>query len=101
MGGCVSAHGGKNRVHRKYFRKHGKRRGKISASVHDVPMKRRSDTGLTDFSVSEFMHLNFENGAATTCKRSEVTNKNYHVTQMQWNHSQIDANGTFLFSPYC
>ncbi|KAH9709705.1 DUF1336 domain-containing protein [Citrus sinensis] len=94
MGGCISVHSGKSRVHRKYFRKYGKRRGKISALIHNVPRKRLNDGGIGDFAVShEFVHLDFEKGAATTCKRSEVTNKNFHVTQMQWNHSQIDSNG--------
>ncbi|KDO83044.1 hypothetical protein CISIN_1g011095mg [Citrus sinensis] len=94
MGGCISVHSGKSRVHRKYFRKYGKRRGKFSALIHNVPRKRLNDGGIGDFAVShEFVHLDFEKGAATTCKRSEVTNKNFHVTQMQWNHSQIDSNG--------
>ncbi|KAH7570041.1 hypothetical protein ACOSQ2_018274 [Xanthoceras sorbifolium] len=105
MGGCVSTHNGIHRAHRKHLYKigkfsgrtyssvFGKSRGKITSAVHDVPIERLSDAGIRDFAVSEYVHLNFEKGAATTCKRSEVSNKTFHVTQMQWNHSQIDGKG--------
>ncbi|KAJ0038051.1 hypothetical protein Pint_23567 [Pistacia integerrima] len=93
MGGCVSRHGGKHRVNRKYFRKYGKRLGKISASIHSMPVKRISDAGIKGFSISKFVHLNFEKSGANSHKIAEMTNKSFHVTQMQWNHSQIDATG--------
>ncbi|KAK3222951.1 hypothetical protein Dsin_009976 [Dipteronia sinensis] len=106
MGGCVSTHTEINRAHRKHLYKigkpstgriyssvFGKSRRKIAASVHDVPINRLSDAGIRDFAVSEYVHVDFEKGAATTCKRSQVSNKTFHVTQMQWNHSQIDGNG--------
>lgn len=68
-----------------------KRHGKIAASIPDVHMKRLSDA------VSEYVHLDFEKGASTTtCKRSEMSSTTFHLTQLQWNHSQIDANGTLL-----
>ncbi|XP_015584480.2 uncharacterized protein LOC8289162 isoform X1 [Ricinus communis] len=93
MGGCVSTANKKTRSHRKRHLKFTNHRGKISTSVPDVPMKRFSDAGLGDFAVREFVHLDFEKGAATTCRRSEATNKNIHHTQLQWNHSQIAGNG--------
>lgn len=89
MGGCVSAANRKSRIHRKSCR----RQGKISTSIPDVPIKRFSNAGIGDFALSEFVHLDFEKGEATTCRRSEASNKNFHLTQLQWNHSQIAANG--------
>ncbi|XP_073310904.1 uncharacterized protein [Primulina huaijiensis] len=58
-------------------------------SVLDVNRKRASDAGarVTDFALSEFVHT------TTTCRRSEVSNSTFHLTQLQWHHSQIDANG--------
>ncbi|XP_020533616.1 uncharacterized protein LOC105630499 isoform X2 [Jatropha curcas] len=93
MGGCVSTANARPRTHRKHHHKSSKRRGKIPTAISDVPIKRFSGSDIGDFAVSEFVHLDFEKGAATTCRRSETTNKNFHVTQLQWNHSQIDAKG--------
>ncbi|XP_073065170.1 uncharacterized protein [Primulina eburnea] len=60
-------------------------------SVLDVNKKRASDAGarVADFALSEFVHT------TTTCRRSEVSNSTFHLTQLQlqWHHSQIDANG--------
>lgn len=92
MGGCVST---ASRKTRKNVRKSGKRRGKVSTSIPDVPIKRFSDSAIGDY-ISEYVHLEFEKGAATTCRRSEASNKTFHLTQLQWNHSQIDANGLFF-----
>ncbi|KAF8389774.1 hypothetical protein HHK36_024293 [Tetracentron sinense] len=69
-------------------------KSKVSTSVPDAPMKRISDAGnrVTDFTVSEFVHMDFDKGATTTCRRSEVSNLTFHLTQLQWHHNQIDAN---------
>ncbi|GLT27608.1 hypothetical protein SLA2020_025930 [Shorea laevis] len=93
MGGCVSTQSGSPRPTRKYINRHRKCHGKIAASIPDIPIKRLSDAGsrIRDFALSEYVHLDFERGAATTCKRSEMSNKTFHLTQLQW--SQIDANG--------
>ncbi|XWS23142.1 hypothetical protein CRYUN_Cryun29cG0095500 [Craigia yunnanensis] len=97
MCGCVSVQIEKAqpKPHKRQFGRFHKRHGNIVASIPDVCMKRLSDTGnnLTDFAVSEYVHLDFEKGASTTCKRSEMYNMAFHLTQLQWNHSQIDANG--------
>ncbi|CAK7326144.1 unnamed protein product [Dovyalis caffra] len=74
--------------------KSSKSRGRISTCIADAPIKRLSDAGISDFALREFVHLDFEKGAATTCKRSEVSNETFHLTQLQWNHSQIDSNDT-------
>ena len=99
MGGCVSVQIEKAqpKPHKRQFGRFRKRHGKIAASILDVCMKRRSDVGnnVTDFAVSEYVHLDFEKGASTTCKRSEMSKMTFHLTQLQWNHSQIDANGLF------
>ncbi|KAM1922362.1 hypothetical protein ACFX15_020429 [Malus domestica] len=91
MGVCVSKPNETINPHQKKVHRLGKRRSKgkktkkvASVAIPDAPKRR---------SVSEFVHLDFEKGAATTCKRSEVSNGTYHLTQLQWNHSQIDANG--------
>ncbi|XP_065860510.1 uncharacterized protein [Euphorbia lathyris] len=95
MGGCVSTNNNpkRTRPHRRRFKKSSKSCGKISSSMGDVPITRFSNAGIGDFALSEFVHLDFEKGAATTCRRSEASNKNFHLTQLQWNHSQIAANG--------
>lgn len=90
MGACVSHHNGKNLVQKKCSHKSRKHRGKISAAIPDVPMKHLgTDGGIKDFSVSEYV-----------CKRSEVSNKSFHVTQLQWNRSQVDSHGIFSFLLY-
>ncbi|KAJ4960662.1 hypothetical protein NE237_020572 [Protea cynaroides] len=93
MGGCVSTPKRRIRSRRKHHHRSNKRCGKISASVLDATNKRLSDAGarVTDFAVSEFVHVDFE-GATTTCRRSEVSNLTFHLTQLQWHHSQIDGN---------
>jgi hypothetical protein len=100
MGGCASKPNVSVNTQRKYFRRRRKGHRKISTSISDIPIKGIGDAGnhVRDFSVSEFVHLDFEKGAATTCKRSEVSNRTFHLTQLQWNHSQIDANGIFFLS---
>jgi len=100
MGGCVSA--SHTRVapqrRRRYHLKSRKRLGKVPTAIADAPIKRLSDAG-SHISVSEFVQIDFEKGATTTCRRSEVSNKSFHVTQVHWNH--VDENGTFasLSSP--
>ncbi|KAM7251949.1 hypothetical protein ACFE04_023832 [Oxalis oulophora] len=91
MGACYSTQNKRIRSQTKSMRRPGKRRAKMHNMPTPETMKRLSDAG--DITVSEFVHLDFEKGAATTCKRSEMTNKSFHLTQMQWNHSHIDANG--------
>ncbi|XP_027362355.1 uncharacterized protein LOC113869972 [Abrus precatorius] len=60
-----------------------------------MPLKRVSNAGsrVGDFSLSDFVHMDFEKGASATC-RSEVSSMKIHLTQLQYHsHSQIDANG--------
>lgn len=100
MGGCTSKLSRNLKVYRKYSSRFGKRRSKIAAAIPEVNIKGIGDTrshGGRDFTVSEFVHLDFEKGAATT-RRSEVSNMTFHLKQLHWNHSQIDANGIFFSS---
>jgi len=62
-------------------------------------LKRSSSAGghVTDYSVSEFVHMDFENGATTTCRRSEVSNSVFHLTQLQWQLSQYDNETNCIF----
>ncbi|CAA3001569.1 Hypothetical predicted protein [Olea europaea subsp. europaea] len=96
MGGCVStpALPSKQSKPPKARRKHNvlskKHHGKVLNLV--LPGKKRkgnSESGVrvTDFAVSEIVHT------TTTCRRSEVSNSTFHLTQLQWHQSQIDANG--------
>jgi hypothetical protein len=96
MGGCVSSQRKlSNKLQQKKQKRgrSGKCRSKISASMPDVPMKRMSNASVRDFAVSEYVHLDFDNCAAKMmCKRAEMSNANFHLTQLQWNCSQIDGN---------
>lgn len=96
MGGCVSSQRKlSDKLHQKKQKRgrSGKCRSKISASMPDVPMKRMSNASVRDFAVSEYVHLDFEKGGAKMmCKRAEMSNANFHLTQLQWNCSQIDGN---------
>ncbi|KAI5432140.1 hypothetical protein KIW84_036040 [Lathyrus oleraceus] len=68
MGGCVSVHSkamkGPKKLHKRIIRRH---RRKISNSVTNEIKKMHSNAGLkvTDYSVSEFVHMDFGNGATT------------------------------------
>ncbi|KAL7260708.1 hypothetical protein ACSBR1_006386 [Camellia fascicularis] len=98
MGGCASKPSRKIKTHKKYLKRYHRCGRKISTPVPIAPIERLSDAGnsLEDFAVSEFVRVDFEKGATTTCRRSEVSNLTLHLTQLQWNHSQIDSNGMFL-----
>ncbi|XP_059283839.1 uncharacterized protein LOC132037353 [Lycium ferocissimum] len=87
MGGCVSTPATTIRVRKKNHRRHRKNHRKNSNSGLVVTSrKRNSDSRVTDIAVSEFVHT------TTTCRTSEVSNSTFHLTQLQWQHSQIDAN---------
>uniref|UniRef100_A0A5B7AY87 Protein ENHANCED DISEASE RESISTANCE 2 C-terminal domain-containing protein n=1 Tax=Davidia involucrata TaxID=16924 RepID=A0A5B7AY87_DAVIN len=88
MGACVSTPSKTIKLRTKYHHRSGKSCGKHSNSVPDGAKKRNSHAGtrVTDFAVSEFVHTK------TTHRRSEVSNSKFHLTQLQWHHSQIDAN---------
>ncbi|KAL7141021.1 hypothetical protein ABFS83_08G026200 [Erythranthe nasuta] len=93
MGACVSS----EVVSRKPLKRikiRGKRRGGFSkkrhlATVSDGNIIRISDGGarVSDFAVSEFVQ------STTTCRKTEVSNSTFHLTQLQWHHNQVDANG--------
>ncbi|XP_052187789.1 uncharacterized protein LOC127798328 isoform X2 [Diospyros lotus] len=95
MGGCTSKASGKIRSRKKHLirsRQHGR---KISSTVPVAPIEHFSDArnSLGDFAVTELVHKNIEKGAIASCRRSDVSNLAFHLSQLQWNHSQIDANG--------
>ncbi|KAA8530400.1 hypothetical protein F0562_005109 [Nyssa sinensis] len=88
MGACVSTPSKTIKLRTKYHHRSGKSRGKLSNRIPKGARKRNSDAGtrVTDFAVSEFVHT------TTTCGRSEVSNSTFHLTQLQWHHTQIDTN---------
>ncbi|XP_059452177.1 uncharacterized protein LOC132182840 [Corylus avellana] len=92
MGACVSTPSKTIKSRKRHHHRFKNCRGKISNSVSDGTNKRNSDAGndITDYAVSEFVHMDFEKGETTTCRRSEVSNSTFHLTQLQWRHSQYD-----------
>ncbi|XP_057979218.1 uncharacterized protein LOC131165424 [Malania oleifera] len=94
MGGCVSTQSKKIKSRTKYHHHLRKFRGKIAGFATDGTKKKNGDAGtrVTDFALSEFLHLDFEKGATTTCRKSQVSNSTFHLTQLQWLRSQLDAN---------
>lgn len=99
MGGCVSvpSHAIKapKKLRRRIVRR---RRRKISSSAANDINKLNNNGGMhvTDYSVSEYVHMDFENGAKTKCRRSEVSNSAYHLTQLEWHHSQYDVDANVM-----
>lgn len=93
MGICVSKPSKTIKTRKKGRHRCRKFYGKFHSSVPDGMKKRNSDAGrVTDIAVSEYVHMDFEKGATTTCRRSEVSNSQFHLTQLQWHLSQVDAN---------
>ncbi|XP_050940462.1 uncharacterized protein LOC103485766 isoform X1 [Cucumis melo] len=102
MGGCTSKLSRNLKAYRKYSSRFGKRRSKISATIPDVNIKAIGDSRkhAGGFKVNEFVHLDFEKGAATNRARSEVSNMTFHLKQLHWSHGQIDANGVYQDEPW-
>lgn len=100
MGGCMSVPSNAMKAPKRLHRRIVKRRRRISNLPPNDMKKGNSNVGggqVTDYSVSEeFVQMDFENGATTTtCRRSQVSNSAFHLTQLEWHCSQYDsdANG--------
>ncbi|RWW29758.1 hypothetical protein BHE74_00012189 [Ensete ventricosum] len=74
---------------RKYSIRWRKCRGKISASVPDTLATRKCDIA-NHLPHGHFVHVKT---AATTRRKSEVSNLAFHLTQLQWHHSHMEKNG--------
>lgn len=102
MGGCISSTS-KNVVmtqknHEEKPSSGKKWRRKIYSSIVRVPLRCRSNARnrVSDVSVSELAHLDFDGGPTNTAnKRHDVSDLKFHVTQLQRSHCQIDENGSF------
>ncbi|KAL9225906.1 hypothetical protein vseg_001781 [Gypsophila vaccaria] len=90
MGGCVSTSHSRVAPHRKKYTRRSRK--KLMTTIGDAPIKRLSDAG-SRISVSEFVQIDIEKGGTTTCRRSEVSNKSFHLTQVHWNH--VNENGIY------
>ncbi|KAJ0963462.1 hypothetical protein J5N97_028584 [Dioscorea zingiberensis] len=91
MGACVSTPHRRPRSRRRYIIRFRRCRGKISASVPDAPSTHFSNKGnhLPEFGLSECAQ---NDNTAVSRRRSEVSNLTFHLTQLQWHHSQYDTN---------
>ncbi|KAL3844639.1 hypothetical protein ACJIZ3_002042 [Penstemon smallii] len=91
MGACVSSPAIAIKPPRPFKVKRKRRRSKKHglSSAADGNRKKNGEARVTDISVSEFVHT------TTTCRRSEVSNSTFHLTQLQWHHSQIELNGVY------
>ncbi|XP_073006303.1 uncharacterized protein [Typha latifolia] len=84
MGSCVSTSNRRCKS-RKFSLRVRKCRGKVSAAIPDATVIRISNTGDC-FTQSEVIHVET---STTTQQRSEVSNLMFHLTQLQWHHSQM------------
>ncbi|KAK7407400.1 hypothetical protein VNO78_09288 [Psophocarpus tetragonolobus] len=86
MGSCASNPNRKGSGHKRRKQKSGKRRGNLPTALPEMPLKRVSNAGslVGDFTLSDFVHLDFENGTSAPCRRSEVSNMKFHLTQLQY-----------------
>ncbi|WCJ25665.1 hypothetical protein M5689_007534 [Euphorbia peplus] len=93
MGACMSTPPNKAKTHKRRFRRFGKRRVQISTSL-DRNKNMNSDAGnMADFALSQLAHMDFDKGKTSTSRRSGPSNSTYHLTQMQWQFSQVDLDG--------
>ncbi|XAR71269.1 hypothetical protein NMG60_11028454 [Bertholletia excelsa] len=85
MGACLSTPSQTIKLWKKSHHMGGKRPRKCSRAHPDGTKKRNSNAGalVKDFAVVQ---------TTTTCKRSDISNSTIHLTQLQWHHSQIEAN---------
>lgn len=99
MGGCYSRPSTRVESQRKHPRHSIKLRRKASKLIPPhgaIKQNNQVGTGVNDIAVSEFVHMDFGKGETTTCHTSEVANSAFHLTQLQWHHSQLDAKGQFF-----
>ncbi|KAI4320411.1 hypothetical protein MLD38_033896 [Melastoma candidum] len=94
MGGCVSTPHQNVKMKKRYVHRVHRRHGKIPSSGLAPRKKGNGGAGarVTDYSVSEIVRMDLNTGETTTCRRSEVSNSTFHLTQLQWQHSQYDSN---------
>ncbi|KAJ0973758.1 hypothetical protein J5N97_015723 [Dioscorea zingiberensis] len=89
MGACVSTSNRRPRMTRKRLRSR-KCHGRVStSSIPGTPKGKSGRNGncMTDFALSE-LHVET---AGTSRRISEVSNLTFHLTQLQWHHSQVDG----------
>ncbi|XP_039113906.1 LOW QUALITY PROTEIN: uncharacterized protein LOC120249460 [Dioscorea cayenensis subsp. rotundata] len=90
MGACVSTSNKRPRTRKRLLRSR-KCHGRVSAS--SIPCTPKGKSGrngncTADFALSE-LHVET---AGTSSRISEVSNLTFHLTQLQWRHTQMNAN---------
>ncbi|CAL2244058.1 unnamed protein product [Prunus armeniaca] len=85
MAGCMSTPSKTIKSRNKHCQRVIKRHRKATRSASD-------GARVSDYAVSEFVHVDFENGATATHRRSQVSNSTFHLTQLQRHQSQFDSN---------
>ncbi|GAB2211328.1 hypothetical protein Droror1_Dr00016623 [Drosera rotundifolia] len=96
MGGCYSKlpqHMHAKGRRKKFLHRSTKYQVKVPKPIKSG--KSNLSAHMTHIAVSQFVHVNYKKGEATTCRRFEMSNSSFHMTQMQWHHSPIDANAIF------
>ncbi|KAE8732930.1 putative protein S-acyltransferase 22-like [Hibiscus syriacus] len=91
MGGCASVYGQVATIPRPHRRHFGlSRRGRMPAKIPPpIPDVCRNSMSDAEYTVSEFVDAEYENGASTT----EMSNMSFRMTQLQYNHSQVSSDG--------
>lgn len=96
MGGCISMPKRRFKPNTKYFCKPRKFRRKITSSVSVAPIEQFTGAENRRYtSLPEFVSVNTETRARTSCRCSQLPDLTLHCTELQCDHNQVTVNGKF------